>query len=71
MQIELKKKKTHMKRVIQVCSGYGSMTLMLKMLDTSEFISREVPVSWLSSGNLELEKKHNGKTSGLSKSITN
>lgn len=42
----------HMKRVIQVGSGHGAMILMLKMLDTSEFSSREVPVSWLSAGNL-------------------
>lgn len=41
-----------MKRVIQVGSGHGAMILMLKMLDTSEFSSREVPVSWLSAGNL-------------------
>lgn len=47
------------------------MILVLKVLDRTELISREMPFPWLSSVDLELEKKQNGKISGLNKSVRN
>lgn len=47
------------------------MILVLKILDKTELISRKMPFPWLSSVDLELEKKQNGKISGLSISIRN